>query len=76
MPTQQVRISAKYASVGVSQWAAETTGIWQDKGGMTIQRIDNTVRESIWEIAQCMTIINEQGASPEQWDLIIDHCGT
>jgi len=47
MPTLQVRISAENAGVGVSQWAAETVGIWQDKGGLTTQQIDNKVREHI-----------------------------
>jgi len=76
MPTLQVRVWAENAGVGVSQWAAETMGIWQDKGGLATQRIDNEVRERIWEIAQSMIIINKQGAGPEQWDLLIDHCIT
>jgi len=50
--------------------------IWQDKGGLTTQRIDNKVRERICEIAQSMSIINEQGTRPEQWDLLIDCCVT
>jgi hypothetical protein len=76
MPTLQVRVWTENACVGVSQWAAETMGIWQDKGGLTTQRIDNNVREHASEIAQCMSIINKQGAGPEQWDLLIDHCVT
>jgi len=76
MPTLQVRVWAENAGVGVSQWAAETMGIWQDKGGLTTQRMDNKVRERVWEIAQSMSIINKQGASPEQWDLLIDRCVT
>jgi len=51
-------------------------GIWQDKGGLTTQRIDNKVRKLVWEIAQAMSIINEQGASPKQWNLLIDRCVT
>jgi hypothetical protein len=43
----QVRIWAENAGVGVSQWAAETMGIWQDKGGLTTQQMDNKVRERI-----------------------------
>jgi len=76
MPTLQVRVWAENAGVGVTQWAAETMGIWQDKGGLTTQRIDNNVRERDWEIAQSMSIINKQGAGPEQWDLLIDCCIT
>jgi len=56
--------------------AAETMGIWQDKGGLTTQQIDNKVRERVWEIAQSMSIIIKQGAGPEQWDLLIDCCVT
>jgi len=66
MPTLQVCVWAENAGDGVSQWAAETMGIWQDKGGLTTQRMDDRVRECIWEIAQSMRIINRQGASPEQ----------
>ena len=51
-------------------------GIWQDEGGLTTQRIDNKVRERIWEIAQSMSFINKQGAGPEQWDLLTDCCIT
>jgi hypothetical protein len=76
MPTLQVRVWAENASVGVSQWAAETMGIWQDKGGLTIQRMENKVREHVWEIAQSMSLINTQDAGPEQWDLLINRCVT
>jgi len=76
MPTLQVRVWAENTGVGASQWAAETMGIWQDKGGLTTQRIDNKVRECVWEIAQSMSIVNKQGAGPEQWDHLIDHCVT
>jgi len=72
IPTIQVPIWAENPGDGVSQWAAETMGIWQDKGGLTTQQIDNKVRERIWEIAQSMSIINKQMAGPEQWDLEID----
>jgi len=76
MPTLQVRVWAEHAGVGVSQWAAETMGIWKDIGGLTTQWMDNKVRECVWEIAQSMSIINKQGTSPEQWDLLIDRCVT
>jgi len=72
MPTLHVRVWAENAGVGVSQWAAETMGIWQDKGGLTTQWMNNKVRERVWEIAHSMSIINKQGSSPEQWDLLID----
>jgi len=49
-------------------------GIRQDKGGLKTQRMDNKVRECVWDIAQSMSIINKQGAGPEQWDLLIDRC--
>jgi hypothetical protein len=76
IPTPQVCVWAENAGVGVSQWAAETMGIWQDKGGLTTQWIDNKVREHVWEIAQSMRIINNQGTSPEKRDLLIDRCVT
>jgi len=76
MPTHQVRVWAENASVGVTQWAVETMGIWQDKGGLPIQQIDNTVREHVWEIAQVMSIINKQGTGPEQCDHLINCCVT
>jgi len=47
--------------------------IGQNKGGLTIQRIDNKVSEHIWVIGQSMRIITSKGASPEQWNLLIDH---
>ena len=53
MQTLQVRVWAENTGVGVSQWAAETVGIWQDKSGLKTQQIDNKVRERVWEIAQC-----------------------
>ena len=76
MTTLQVRICAENAGVGVSQWAAETMGIWQDKGGFTTQSIHNKVRERVWEIAQSLSIINKQGAGPKKWDLLINRCVT
>jgi VanZ family protein len=76
MPTLQVRVWAQNAAVGVSQWAAETMGIWQDKSGLTTQRMDNEVRERVWEITHFMSIINKQGAGPEECNLLIDHCVT
>ena len=72
MPTQPARLSAENTGVGVSQWAAETFRILQEKGDLTMQQNDNTVREHVWEIAQCMSISYKLGASPEQWDLLID----
>jgi len=58
MTMLQVRVWAENARVGVSQWAAETMGICQDKGGLTTQQINNKVRERVWEIAPSMSIIN------------------
>jgi len=76
MQTLQVHVWAENASVGVSQWAAETMGIWQDKGGLPTQQIDNKASERVWEITQFMRIINKQGAGPKEWDLVIDCCVT
>jgi len=76
MPTQQLRLWAKNAGVIVSQWAADTMGIQQEKGDLTMQWKDNKVRERIWEIAQCMSISNKLGAGPEQWNLLIHCCVT
>jgi len=76
MPTLQVSVWAESTGVGVSQWAAETMGIWQDMGGLTTQQIDNKVRERIWEIAPSMSIINKKGAGPKQCDVLIDCCIT
>jgi len=59
MPPLQVHIWAENAGVGVSQWAAGTMGIGQDKGGLTIQSIDYNMRERVREIAQSMSIINK-----------------
>jgi hypothetical protein len=39
-------------------------GIQQEKGGFTLQWKDNEVRDSIREIANCLTISNKSGASP------------
>jgi hypothetical protein len=64
MPTLQVRVWAENIGIGVSHWPAETMGIWQDKGGLTTQRIDNKVRERVWEIAQSMSMINKQRRWP------------
>jgi len=66
MLTLQVRVWVESAGVGVSQLAAETMRNWQDKCGLTTQRIDDKVRERVWEFTQSMRIINKQGASPEQ----------
>jgi hypothetical protein len=76
MPTLQLCSWAKNAGVGINQWAAETMRIWQDECVMTTQRIDNKVRERIWEIARSMSIVNNQGAGPDQWDLLMDCCVT
>jgi len=76
MLTRQVRVWAENEGGEVSQWAAETMAIWQDRGGSTTQWMDNNVMERVWEIAQAMSIINKQSASPEQWNLIIDLCFT
>jgi hypothetical protein len=76
MPTLQVCVWGENAGIGVSQWAAETMGIWQNKGGLTTQGIDNKVREQGWEIVQSMSCINQKGASPEKWDHLIDRCVT
>jgi hypothetical protein len=48
--------------------------IWQYKGGLTTQRIDNHVRERVREIAQSMGITDKQRAGREQWNLLIDRC--
>jgi len=76
MPTLQVSVWAENAGVGVSQWPAETMGISQDKGGLTIQRMDNKVRDCVWEIAQSRGIIIKLGAGPEQGDLRINRSVT
>jgi len=74
--TLQVCVMPENAGVGVSHWAAEPMGIWQDKGGLTTQWRDNKVTDCVWEIDQSMSIINRQDAGPEQWDLLIDYCIT
>jgi hypothetical protein len=71
-----VHVWTEKAGIGVSQCAAENMGIWQQKEGLTTQQIDNKVREWVWVIAQFMSIITRQGASPKQWDLLNDGCGT
>jgi len=76
MPTLQVRIWAENAGVGVSHLAAETMGVWWDKGDLTTQQINDKVRECFWEITQSVTFINKQGPGPEQWDLVINRCIT
>jgi len=76
MPTLQGSVWAENAVVGVSQWAAVTMGIWQQKGGLTTQRNDNKVRDCAWEIAQSMSISSKLSASPEHWDLLINYCIT
>jgi len=76
MPTLQVRVWPENTFVGVSQWSAESMEIWQEKGGLTTLQKNNKVRGHGWEIAQCMRISNTKGASPEQWDILIDHCVT
>ena len=47
--------------------------IWQDKGSLTTEWIDNKVRECIWVLVQSMRIINKQGTQPAQWDTLINH---
>jgi hypothetical protein len=47
MATLQLRVWADNAGIEVSQWAAETMGIWKDQGGLTTQQVDNKVRERI-----------------------------
>jgi len=76
MPTLQVRVWAENAGVGASNWVAKTMRIWQDKGGLSTQQIDNKLRERVWEISQSMSMINKQGAGPEQSDVQIDRCVT
>jgi hypothetical protein len=76
MPTRHVCVWANDTGVGVSQWAADTSRIWHDKGGLNTHRIETIVRERICEIAQAMSIINEDGAGPEHCDLLIDCCIT
>jgi hypothetical protein len=76
MPTLQVHFWAENAGAGVSQLAAETLGIWQDKGGLTTQCIDNKLRECVWESAQSISRFNKQHAGHKQRDLLIDLCIT
>jgi len=72
MPTLKVHVWAMIASVGVSQLAAETMGIWQEKGGMTTQQKHNKVRERIYVIAESMSTSSKWGACPKQWDLLTE----
>jgi hypothetical protein len=72
IPALPVHIWARNIGVGVSQWAAETMGIWQDQGGLTTQWIDNKVRERVRVIAQSMSSIKKQRAGTEQWVLLIN----
>jgi len=51
MLTRQVCLRTDNAGVGVSHWAVETMAIWQMKSSLTMQWIDNEVRERIWEFA-------------------------
>jgi hypothetical protein len=76
MPTLHILFCAELASVGVSQCAAASIGILLNKGGLTTQWIDNKVREHVCEIAQSTSIITKQGAGPDQWNPLIDHCVT
>jgi len=76
IPTQGVRHWVLNAGVGVTEWAAETIGIGQEKGGFRMQRKYNKVTVPVWEIAQSMGISNRQGAGPKQWELLIDRCIT
>jgi len=76
MATLQVRVGAANAGVAVSQWVAESMGIWNDMGGLTTQWIDNTVRKRIREIAQSMSVIIKQGQDSKYWDLLIKCCVT
>jgi len=43
-----VRIWAENVYGAVSQQTAQTMGIWQKKGGMTIQWINNKLRQPVW----------------------------
>jgi len=76
LATRQVCVGAENTGFGVRQGAAETKVIWQDKGGLTTQWIDNKMRECFWEIAQSMSLINKQGAGPERSDHLTDCCIT
>jgi len=41
-------------------------GIWQEQGALTTQWKDNKVTARVSEMAQSMSISNEEGTSPEQ----------
>ena len=49
--TVSVHVRTENSGVGVGQRAPETMVIWQYKGGLTTQQIENKIKESIWEIA-------------------------
>ena len=51
-------------------------GICHEKGGLTTQRKDITIREPVCLIVQSMSIRNKQGTDPDKWDLLIDYCLT
>jgi hypothetical protein len=72
MPTQQVYFWAMIAVVGVSQWAADSMGTGQEKGGLTMQWKDNKLRDTIWGIAQSLFSTIQLGTGPVQWDLPIN----
>jgi len=74
MLTLQVHIWAENAGVEVSQWAPETIGIWQEKGGLKTQQKANNVRDRVREIALSMSISNKLGSGPRKWHLLIDPC--
>jgi hypothetical protein len=76
MPTLHLGGWAENAGLGVSQWTAETVGIWLDPGVLTAQRIGNTQREHIWENTWARSIIKKQGSGPKQWNLLINCCLT
>jgi hypothetical protein len=76
LPTLQVGVWSEHTGVGVRRWAAEIIGIWQDKGSLTIQQKNNKVGDNGWESVQSMSSTKKQGAGPEQWNLLTDHCIT
>jgi len=47
MPTLQVCVCDENARFAVSQRAAETMGIWQEKGGFSPPQKDNEVRDHV-----------------------------
>jgi hypothetical protein len=74
--TLHVRVWGVTAGVGVSLCVTETILIWQNKGVLTTQTIENDIREHVWDIAQSMSFVNKQVAGPNQWDFLNDHCIT